>query len=230
MPTSPTTAPVAAPTAVAWPPKWFSRRSQVRRAAAAPAFVVTNASDAMPFAASADPALKPNHPNHNRPEPRSTYGTLCGISAMRLWSCRAPSTRGDERGRSGRHVHDRAPGEVQRAPPAQESARAPDPVRDRRVDDETPEADEEDVGAEAHPLDDRARDERGGDRREHALEDEKREVRNRGGVGGLGRRADPGEAEPPSGRRGTPSPARTRASSPPSSRRGLPCPSRRTSS
>ena len=33
----------------------------------------------MPLAASALPALKPNQPNHSRPAPSRTNGTLCGI-------------------------------------------------------------------------------------------------------------------------------------------------------
>ena len=40
----------------------------------------TNANAATPFAASALPALKPNQPNHRRPAPRATYGTLCGAT------------------------------------------------------------------------------------------------------------------------------------------------------
>ncbi|GAC1435042.1 MAG: hypothetical protein NVSMB68_07360 [Thermoanaerobaculia bacterium] len=41
----------------------------------------TNASAAMPFAASALPALKPNHPSHNRPAPRSALAAN-GIAAL----------------------------------------------------------------------------------------------------------------------------------------------------
>ena len=36
-----------------------------------------NAMPARPFAASAEPALNPNHPNHRSPAPSSTNGTLC---------------------------------------------------------------------------------------------------------------------------------------------------------
>ncbi len=91
IPTRPTTAPVAAPTAVACPPKRLSSASHVSAAAAAPAFVVTKASDAVPLAASAEPALNPNQPNHRSPAPRRTYGTLCGMRATRLKSWRGPS-------------------------------------------------------------------------------------------------------------------------------------------
>src|SRR6266568_4315643 len=82
MPTRPTTAPVAAPTAVILPVRVESSSAHVSTAAAAAVFVLTNASAARPFAASADPALNPNHPNHSRPAPIKTSGTLCGDSGI----------------------------------------------------------------------------------------------------------------------------------------------------
>src|SRR5438445_11369597 len=81
MPTSPTTAPVAAPTAVIFPVRVVSSSAQVSTAAAAAVFVFTNASAASPFAAKADPALNPNYPNHSRPAPNRTHGTLGGDSS-----------------------------------------------------------------------------------------------------------------------------------------------------
>src|SRR5213592_909599 len=78
IPTSPTTAPVAAPTAVIFPVRVESRTAHVSTAAAAAAFVFTNASAASPLAASAEPALKPNQPNHKSPALMRTSGTLCG--------------------------------------------------------------------------------------------------------------------------------------------------------
>ena len=92
-----------------------------------------------------------------------------------------PLPDGDDRGqrRNGRvHVHDGAAGEVERAHVGQ-PATAPDPVRDRAVDDERPERDEHDVRREAHALDNRARDQRSGDDREGALEGHEERVRNR---------------------------------------------------
>src|SRR5579859_2142390 len=71
IPTRPTTAPVAAPTAVILPVRIRSSAAHVTRAAAAAAFVFTKARVAMPFAASAEPALKPNQPNQRIPAPRS---------------------------------------------------------------------------------------------------------------------------------------------------------------
>ena len=132
----------------------------------------------MPLAASALPALKPNQPNQSRPAPSSVNGTLCGSSARRLDSRAAvPTTmRRHERGDAGVDVHDGAAGEVERAHLG-EPAAAPDPVRDRAVDDERPERDEHDVGGEAHALDDGAGDQRRGDDRERALIAHEQEVR-----------------------------------------------------
>ena len=49
---------------------------QVVAAAAAEVLVVTKAFAATPLAASADPALKPNHPNHRRAAPITVVGML----------------------------------------------------------------------------------------------------------------------------------------------------------
>jgi hypothetical protein len=55
--------------------------------------VVANALAATPFTASADPALKPNQPNHSSPVPSSTLGMLCGRIGSFGQPCRRPSTR-----------------------------------------------------------------------------------------------------------------------------------------
>jgi len=55
--------------------------SQVHIATDAAMSVLTNACAAMPLAASAEPPLKPNQPNHNNPVPRPTKATLCGASS-----------------------------------------------------------------------------------------------------------------------------------------------------
>ena len=47
-------------------------------AAAAATLVTVKALAARPPAVSADPALKPNQPNHSRPAPSTTIGTSCG--------------------------------------------------------------------------------------------------------------------------------------------------------
>ncbi len=86
--------------------------------------------------------------------------------------------RGHEGGGGGVDVDDGAAREVERAH-LREEAPAPDPVRDRGVDDEAPQRDEGEVGPEAHPLDDRARHQGGGDDRERALVGHEEEVRDR---------------------------------------------------
>jgi hypothetical protein len=62
--TRPATAPEAAPRVVAWPDSTFSTTSQPSMAAEAARNVFMIACAAMPSAASAEPALKPAHPNH----------------------------------------------------------------------------------------------------------------------------------------------------------------------
>src|SRR5256885_16662390 len=84
MATNPTTRPVPAPTAVALPVRIRSKHAHVTSAMAAAVFVFVNASAARPLAARAEPALNPNHPNHKRPAPSSTSGTLCGTMAAPL--------------------------------------------------------------------------------------------------------------------------------------------------
>ena len=90
--TSPTTIAVAAPTAVGLPLRNESRKVQTTSVAAGASIVVTNARPAMPLAASALPALKPNQPNQSRPAPSSVNGTLCGSSEFDGYSCRLPTT------------------------------------------------------------------------------------------------------------------------------------------
>src|SRR5678816_2867949 len=74
--TSPTTAPVAPPTAVACRDLHMSSISHTTSAVAAAVCVVITAVAAIPSAASADPPLKPNHPTHRRPAPTRVNGTL----------------------------------------------------------------------------------------------------------------------------------------------------------
>src|SRR6187549_2865379 len=78
--TRPTTIAVAAPTAVGRPDRMTSRIVQTTRVPAGASIVVTNARPAIGLAASALPELKPNHPNHSRPAPSRTNGTLCGTN------------------------------------------------------------------------------------------------------------------------------------------------------
>src|SRR5690348_8517217 len=78
--TRPTTMAVAQPTAVGLLDRAMSRNVQTTSVPAGASSVVVNASAAMPLAASALPALKPNQPNQSRPAPSSVKGTLCGSS------------------------------------------------------------------------------------------------------------------------------------------------------
>src|SRR5690349_2656590 len=78
MPTRPATAPDAAPRVVALPSRTRSTTSQPATAAAPAIWVLKNATPAEPPADRAEPALKPNQPNHSRPAPRTTRGMLCG--------------------------------------------------------------------------------------------------------------------------------------------------------
>src|SRR5271155_475603 len=70
--TKPTTAPMHAPKAEGLFPFIQSKKIQESMAAAEAVLVVANASTAVPEAATAEPALKPNQPNHNIPVPRIT--------------------------------------------------------------------------------------------------------------------------------------------------------------
>src|SRR3989441_11512514 len=114
MPTRPTTRPVAAPTAVAFPVRSRSRHTHATNAVAAAVLVFVNARAASPLAASADPALNPNQPNHRSPAPSSTSGTLWGTMAVRLKSRRGPG----------------APAAAEAAPPGR--ARTPRPPAQTR--------------------------------------------------------------------------------------------------
>src|SRR5204862_2866200 len=74
----PATAPVNAPTRLGFPLRSQEMASHVHMAIDPAMSVLTKACAATPFAASAEPALKPNHPNHSSPVPRATKATLCG--------------------------------------------------------------------------------------------------------------------------------------------------------
>ena len=78
--TSPTTMAVAQPTAVGLPVRTMSSVVHATSAPAGASMVDVKASAAMPFAAMALPALKPNQPNHRMPAPSIVNGTLCGRS------------------------------------------------------------------------------------------------------------------------------------------------------
>ena len=78
MATKPTTQPTAAPIADGLRPRRQSKNIHVIMAVAEAVFVFKKAFTACPSAWSEEPALKPNHPNHNSAAPRSTNGILAG--------------------------------------------------------------------------------------------------------------------------------------------------------
>jgi hypothetical protein len=90
--TNPATAPEATPRVVGLPSRNRSTSSQPPAAAAVAIWVFMNARAAVPFAASSEPALKPNHPNHSSPAPSSTSGRLCGRIGSRPQPRRLPRT------------------------------------------------------------------------------------------------------------------------------------------
>jgi hypothetical protein len=59
--------------------------------------VLTKACAATPLAASAEPPLNPNQPNHSSPVPRATNATLCGSVCSSGPNFRAPTTHTDAR-------------------------------------------------------------------------------------------------------------------------------------
>ena len=135
--------------------------------------VLTNACAAMPLAASAEPPLKPNQPNHRRPVPRATKAMLCGARARRAEAALADDEHRGQGGEAGAHVDDHAAGEVEHALLRQQAA-APDPVDERDVDEDAPDHQELQVALEVDPVGEGAGDERRGDDGEHLLVDEVR--------------------------------------------------------
>ena len=77
MATIPATAPETIPRVVGRPLHIHSNNAQLKPAAAVAVLVTTKALVASPLAASALPALKPKHPNHNKPAPKTVKGILC---------------------------------------------------------------------------------------------------------------------------------------------------------
>src|SRR5439155_5171104 len=97
MQASPATAPVNAPTRLGLPSRFHEMNSHVHMATEPAMSVLTKACAATPFAASAEPPLKPNHPNHSRPVPKATKATLCGRVFSPGANLREPTTHTDAR-------------------------------------------------------------------------------------------------------------------------------------
>src|SRR5688500_16966539 len=75
--TRPATAPIAAPSGLGVPLCIQPTVIQASAAIAAAVFVLMKAETARPLAANAEPALKPNQPNHSRPAPRIVIVASC---------------------------------------------------------------------------------------------------------------------------------------------------------
>src|ERR1700722_19227971 len=76
--TRPATAPDAAPSTEGLPLAIHSANNQPMAAAAVAICVTVIAMPARPFAATTEPALKPNQPTHNSDAPITAYARLCG--------------------------------------------------------------------------------------------------------------------------------------------------------
>jgi hypothetical protein len=92
MATRPATAPEDAPTSVGLPSRIHSTMIQPSSAAAVATWVFTNATAVTPSVVISEPALNPNQPNHSRPAPSATNGTLCGLKLSFGQPTRLPST------------------------------------------------------------------------------------------------------------------------------------------
>ena len=79
MTTSPHTAPIAAAIALGFPVSAHERNIHASAAAAAAVLVTTNALAARAPDATAEPALKPNQPNHRSAAQRMIKGRLLAI-------------------------------------------------------------------------------------------------------------------------------------------------------
>ena len=79
--TRPATAPDAAPSIDGLPLNIHSPNVHDSTAHAVARYVFMNASAAESFASSAEPALKPNQPNHSSDAPIIVIGRLCGAIA-----------------------------------------------------------------------------------------------------------------------------------------------------
>ena len=108
----------------------------------------------------------------------------------------ADDEHGGEGGDAGGDVHHGAPGKIEGAELVEPASVAPHPVGERVVHEGGPRQHEDDEGGELLALGEGARDERGGDHREHHLEEHEGLVGNGRGIRGIGLRAHPAQARP----------------------------------
>src|SRR5207302_3070897 len=91
MATRPATAPEAMPSTLGFPLTVHSMNIQASAAAAVAICVTAIAIPARPSAATAEPALKPNHPTHSSDAPITVNTRLCGAMGSLLNPTRLPS-------------------------------------------------------------------------------------------------------------------------------------------
>ncbi len=97
MATRPATAPEAPPSIEGLPLLIHSPKVQDSTAAQVASRVLTKASAAEPLASSAEPALKPNQPNHSSEAPTMVKVRLCGRRASRPKPIRLPNMKAPTR-------------------------------------------------------------------------------------------------------------------------------------
>ncbi len=112
---------------------------------------------------------EPAHPQHARARHRQAQ--VEGLEGLApIAAARPEEVRAYQAADAGVDVHHRAAREVERTELRQPAARLPHPVRDRRIDEERPQADEHQHRRKSHAFDDRADDQGRGDHREGELE------------------------------------------------------------
>ena len=158
----------------------MSKDTQPSIAAADAVLVVAKARTAVSFAASAEPALNPNHPNQSMPVPSRTYGMLAGSCAsLAMWLWRRPSTSAPASAARPADMWTTVPPAKSSTPHLPQPAlRVPCHVRERRVDEEAEQDHEEQVAREPDPLGEGPGDERRGDDRELQLEQREEQQRD----------------------------------------------------
>ena len=122
------------------------------------------------------------------------FAGACTLAVLRD-SAAGPGRSRRQRREARGHVHDRAAGEVEHAPLPQEALRMPRPMRQRAVDEDAEQADEHQIGREAHALGKRAGDQRRRDDGELQLKHREEDERDRRRQIGMRRAADASEHE-----------------------------------
>ena len=141
--TRPATAPEQMPSTVGLPRMIHSMSIQVKPAVAVAVWVTSIAMPACIPALTAEPALKPNQPTQSSEAPIMVSTTLCGGAGFLAL---AEHQRRHQPGRAGIDVHHRAAGEIEHLDPGaviggvEEAVGSPHPMRDRRIDEDRPQA------------------------------------------------------------------------------------------